>query len=78
MVYVNPDKPPAVGDDVVIELHPIDDASGPGSGYIKRLKKRTSTRLIVEQFNPPQDIEFDLADVKSCHRIVPWNELLGI
>lgn len=77
VVFVNPDRPPSIGDDVVIELHPLREGE-PGPGYIKRLKKRTSTKLIVEQFNPPDDLEFDLADVKAMHRVVPWNELLGI
>lgn len=77
VLFVNPDRPPSIGDDVVIELHPVRDGE-PGAGYIKRLKKRTSTKIIVEQFNPPDDLEFDLADVKAMHRVVPWNELLGI
>lgn len=77
VLFVNPDRPPSIGDDVVIELHPVRDGE-PGPGYIKRLKKRTSTKIIVEQFNPPDDLEFDLADVKAMHRVVPWNELLGI
>lgn len=77
VLFVNPDRPPSIGDDVVIELHPIREGE-PGPGYIKRLKKRTPTKIIVEQFNPPDDLEFDLADVKAMHRVVPWNELLGI
>lgn len=78
VVFANPDKPPSIGDDVIIELHPNRDDGQPGPGYIKRLKKRTSTKIIVEQFNPPHDLEFDWDDIKAMHRVVPWNELLGI
>jgi len=78
VVYVNPDKPPAIGDDVVIELHPDDGHNEAGAAYIKRLKKRTAERIVVEQFNPSRDIEFDRGAIKAMHRVVPWNELLAI
>lgn len=77
LLFVNPDKPPSIGDDVVIELRPETDGE-PGAGYIKRLKKRTASRIVVEQFNPPKDLEFEWVEVRAIHRVVPWNELLGI
>jgi phage repressor protein C with HTH and peptisase S24 domain len=76
IVFVNPDKPPAIGDDVVLEVQL--DADSPTVGYIKRLKRRTAEKIIVEQFNPRHDIEFDRNSVIAMHRVVPWNELLGI
>jgi phage repressor protein C with HTH and peptisase S24 domain len=76
IVYVNPDKPPSIGDDVVLEIQIAADQ--PTAGYIKRLKRRTAEKIIVEQFNPRQDIEFYRHSIIAMHRVVPWNELLGI
>ena len=83
LIYVNPDKPPAIGDNVVIELYPDSlrgDQTGQeaGKGYIKELVKRTPTKIIVRQWNPPMEIEFDRDTIKEMHRVVPWNELLGV
>ncbi|MGX5776970.1 helix-turn-helix domain-containing protein [Methylorubrum zatmanii] len=78
LIYVNPDKPAAIGDDVVIELISLDGTSENGPAYIKRLKKRSPTIITVEQFNPAKDISFKIEQIKTLHRVVPWNELLGI
>ena len=64
-------------DDEVIEMNAPEDGDG-GRGYIRAFLKRTSTKLIVEQFNPPKRLEFNLADVKAVHRVIPTEELLGI
>ncbi|WP_244276389.1 XRE family transcriptional regulator [Methylobacterium indicum] len=83
IIYVNPDKPPAIGDNVVIELYP-DSFSGDhgehksGKGYIKELVRRTPTKIVVKQWNPVLEIEFDRDTIKEMHRVVPWNELLGV
>lgn len=76
IVYVNPDKPPAIGDDVVLEVDM--GPNEPTAGYIKRLKRRMTEKIVVEQFNPQREIEFDRAIIVAMHRVVPWNELLGI
>lgn len=77
LIYINPHRKPMIGDDVVIEMWPTEDGE-PGNAYLKRLKARTPTRYIVEQFNPPCDIEFDLDQIKRVYRVVPVEELLGI
>ncbi|WP_082528583.1 XRE family transcriptional regulator [Methylobacterium sp. Leaf466] len=74
--YINPNRAPQIGDDVVVEMLP-DDSGEPGKAFLKRLKSRTPTKVIVEQFNPPMDIEFERAAVR-LHRVVPWEEALGI
>lgn len=82
VLYVNPDRPASIGDDVVIELYSDSESDDlqhkSGKGYIKRLVRRTPTKIVVEQFNPPGEIEFDRERVKSLHRVVPWDELLSI
>lgn len=77
LLYVDPYRRPLPDDDVIIELHPHSEGES-GRGYIKAFVKRTATKLIVEQFNPPKQIEFDLEEVKSVHRVIPTEELLGI
>ena len=77
-IYVSASRPPAVGDYVVVELHPVDEATRNGPGYIKRLKRRTPTKLIVEQFNPPKDIEIEHDRIKAVFRVIPLAELVGV
>lgn len=78
LVYVDPNRTPAVTEDAVIELHPRDPNDGePGKGFLKRVKAIRGGKIICEQFNPPGEIEFDRADVKSFHRVIPWEEVLG-
>lgn len=75
-LYVDPHRPPRTMDYVVIELHSEDGESG--RGYIKRLLKKTPTRIVVEQFNPRKEIEFNAGEVKALHRVIPQDELLGV
>ena len=77
LVYVNPDRVPAINDFVVIELHP-DEGDRNGPAYIKQLVRRSGTMITVRQFNPPQELQFETARVKLIHRIVPWNEVFGV
>lgn len=63
LLYVNPVKPPAVGDYVVIELRD-------GQGFVKRLLRRTQKAVVVQQLNPPKEIEFSPNDIKGIHLIV--------
>ena len=77
LLYVDPHRRPLPDDDVVIEMNAPKEGDA-GRGYIRAFLKRTSTKLIVEQFNPPKRLEFDLADVKAVHRVIPTEELLGI
>jgi phage repressor protein C with HTH and peptisase S24 domain len=62
MVYVNPNRPPAAGDDVLVEMTD-------GTGIIKELTKITATTLTVKQHNPPQTKTFDLKKVKRISLI---------
>lgn len=68
-VWLNPHKPAARGDDVVVQLRPAEEDAAP-FGFIKEYVRRTPTKLVVAQHNPAQEIEFDLADVVSIHPIV--------
>jgi phage repressor protein C with HTH and peptisase S24 domain len=76
LVYVNPARPPSIGEYVVIQLKPA-DAAAPARALIKRLAKR-GARIEVEQFNPPKTLRFEGDEILSMHRVIPWNELLGL
>lgn len=77
-IYVDPHQRPKPKDYVVVELWgETDDVAGPG--YVKRLVDRRGGKLILEQHNPPKQLEpIPEEDVKRCHRVIPWPELLGI
>jgi phage repressor protein C with HTH and peptisase S24 domain len=72
-VYVHPGKPVQRNGYVVVQLWP--DADGePVCGMVKRFIRMTDARIILEQFNPPKQIEIDRARVKAVHRIVLGGE----
>lgn len=78
LIYVDPTRRPAIGEDAIVELHPENPELGePGRGFIKRLKRRAGSKMIFEQFNPPLDLEFETANIKSIHRVIPWEEVIG-
>ena len=76
-LYVNPDRPPHIGDDVLVELHPAEGDRN-GDAFIKRLVRRTAKEIICEQFNPAGEVVFERPRVRNLYRIVPMNELLGM
>ncbi|MFG0286258.1 MAG: helix-turn-helix transcriptional regulator, partial [Phycisphaerales bacterium JB039] len=77
LVFVHPDRPPVSGCDVLVELHGHDGQ--PGACYIKRLLRRTPTKLVLRQFNPPRDdIEFGLEQIRVLYRILTPSELMGV
>lgn len=77
LAYVSPARTPSIGDYVVVECHP-EDGGKVGRGFVKKLVRRTATKIVCEQFNPPRQVDFPVKSVKSVHRIIPWSELLGI
>jgi phage repressor protein C with HTH and peptisase S24 domain len=69
---------PGPGEYAVVELYPREEG-GPVRGYIKRFVSMNSEFVTLEQFNPPKsDIRFSRQEVKAVHRVIPWNELLGV
>jgi phage repressor protein C with HTH and peptisase S24 domain len=76
-LYLDPHRRPAIMDYVVIELKSQEEGE-PGDAFIKRLIRKTPTKYIVQQFNPPAELEFNIDEVKNIHRVIPQDELLGI
>lgn len=77
--FVDPRRPPSIGDDVVVHLKVPDDHEGErvGAVLIKRLKRRTAAFIELEQFNPPLCFRIEANRVEAMHRIIPAAELLS-
>ncbi len=68
-VWVHPNRAPRRGDDVIIQIRPDHEDAAP-HGFIKRYQSGTPTKIVVKQFNPPQEITFDRDAVLSIHKII--------
>jgi len=78
LVYVHPDMPAKIGDYVVVEMEPEKKGDTVRRAYIKRLVRRTSEKLILAQYNPPEEKTLPAKRVRAVHRVIDWSELLGI
>jgi transcriptional regulator with XRE-family HTH domain len=68
---------PAPGDDVVIELKSRGNDGEDNPSFIKRFVSRRGSYIVVEQFNPAKEIEFELKEIKNLFRVIPLKELMG-
>lgn len=77
-LYVDPRRPPSVGDDVVVQLAG-DCEMQDGQvvvALIKRLARRNGSTIELEQYNPATKITVEMSRIAAIHRVVPWRELL--
>ena len=77
LLYVDPKREPGVGEDAVIEMKPDSPHGEPGKGFLKRVKRLAGSKIECEQFNPPEPRVFHRSEIKSFHRVIPWEEVLG-
>ena len=75
-VYVHPHRPVQPGDHVVVQTR-TDDQEPPQS-YIKRLVRRTATKIVCAQYNPASQTEFVSKEVVSVHKVLDMNDLFGV
>lgn len=73
LIHVHPGKPVNPGAYVLVQIKPPEEGSPP-LALIKRLAKKTATRIVLEQFNPPRQFDVPLKDLVSMHRIVGSGE----
>ncbi len=71
------DRPPSIGDDVVIEMFPSAEGEV-GQAFVKTLRKRTKSAIVVSQFNPPSEMTFDPYAIQRIWRVIPNPELYGL
>lgn len=77
LVYVNPHKPPRIGDTVIIQEHNGD--GGPVAASIGVLFKRANGSITLRKYNPP-DAEINIlqARISAIHKVLTPNELFGV
>lgn len=63
LVWVDPARSPAPGDDVIIQL-------SDSQAFIKQLIRRTEKHLICFQHNPPEEVRFPAKNVSAVHLVV--------
>ncbi len=77
LVFVHKGRPARLGDDVLIEL--VGEGDMPGPCFVKRLLRRTASRVVLRQFNPPRDdIVIEAERIRRIYRILTTAELLGV
>lgn len=74
--FVHPHRVPAPGDTVIIQCQYKPE--GPIEAYIKRLVRRNGERIVVEQFNPAGQVEFERRFVLQMHKVLTLSELFGL
>jgi phage repressor protein C with HTH and peptisase S24 domain len=63
LVYIHTGRPPEAGKDCIIEMMN-------GDAYIKRLVKVGGGKIKVLQYNPEQEKEFIIKDIKAIYMVV--------
>ena len=73
MVMIHPGKPVTLGAFVLVQKRPKHDGDPPLAA-IKRLVKRTASKVTLEQFNPHKSFDIKTDDIVSIHRVVGASE----
>ena len=77
LVHIHPARPVTPGAFVLVQLRPESEGETPRA-FIKRLVRRTASKITFEQFNPPKEIDIKASEIKSIHRIVGSAESGGL
>jgi phage repressor protein C with HTH and peptisase S24 domain len=78
LVYVDPNRPPQGGDDVIVQLC---DELGGGEvvvGIVKEFVRRTASSVDLRQYMPELTFSVPSTRVKAVHRVIPLNEIFGV
>lgn len=73
LAHINPHKPVTPGAYVLVQKKPL----GPGEAplaVIKRLVKRSGSKVILSQHSPAREIELKADEIVSMHRVVGSSE----
>jgi phage repressor protein C with HTH and peptisase S24 domain len=73
LVLIHPGKPVTLGAFVLVQKKPKQDGDPP-LAVIKRLIKRTASKITLEQFNPAKSFDIKSDDIVSVHRVVGASE----
>ena len=75
LVYAHPHRKINIGDYVIVQQQTGD---GQTEAYIKKLKRRTASKVVLEQTNPPETLEMPEKSILSMHLILTMNDLMGV
>ena len=73
LAHIHPGKPVTIGAFVLVQLRP-DHAGETPKAVIKRLIKRSASKIVLEQYNPAKKFEIKTSDIVSIHRVVGSGE----
>lgn len=81
MLIVDPLGRIKIGEDVVVYLRPTspeeDDGETARAVLVKRIVRRSSGFIELEQYQPAKTFRIDMQEVLRIDRVMPWQELLG-
>ncbi len=77
LIYVNPFRPVAIGDIVVIQ-EPVPGEELEFNGFIKRLARRTAEWVETTQYNPSQNVNFKNSKGLRLHKVLTTADLFGV
>lgn len=67
--YIHPGKPVNIGDFVLVQIRPPEGESTP-KAVLKRLVKRSPTKITLEQLNPRETTEIKVSEIASIDLVV--------
>ena len=73
LAHVHPGKPVTIGAFVLVQMRPDHDGETP-KAVVKRLIKRSATKITLEQYNPAKKFDIKTDDIVSIHRVVGSGE----
>jgi phage repressor protein C with HTH and peptisase S24 domain len=73
LAHIHPGKPVTIGAFVLVQIRPEHDGEAP-KAVVKRLIKRTGSKVVLEQYNPAKKFEIKTDDIVSIHRVVGSGE----
>lgn len=68
LLFINPAKPVEPGSFVLVQLVPLHDGDQPRA-FVKRLVRRSASKVVFEQYNPQSRIEIKTSDIISMHLV---------
>lgn len=76
ILFVHPDRPPRIGDSVVVQFKKSEGAYS--EAMLGILEKRTAKTISLQKLNPPATVNIDVREVEFIHRVLTINELFGV
>lgn len=73
IVHIHPGKPVQPGNYVLVQRMPAQEGEPPRA-VIKRLVRRSASKVVLAQLNPPKQFDVPAAEIVSIHRIVGSSE----